>query len=421
MAGLVEIVNMSLYLLPGILMLFWCAGTALASELTSPRFRPVDIDSHIEIGYGIALADVDGDLKLDILLADKRQIVWYRNPTWEKFVIAENLTSLDNVCLAAADVDGDGKAEIAVGAGWNPSDTTNSGAVFYLVAPPDRTKKWDTVALPHEPTVHRMRWLRNTAGQFELVVVPLHGRGNQATTGTGVRILAYQRPVDPRGEWKTGLVNDSLHATHNFDLVKWNAAIGDELLVAGKEGVFHMFNQGTGWESHPLSGVAGQGGAGEVRAGRLPGGKKFVTTIEPMHGNQLVVYTEGATERSPGATWKRRLLDDLLQEGHALACGDLFGNDFDQIVVGWRGKNREGKVGVKVFWAIDPGGEKWDQAVVDDNTVACEDLCLADLNGDGRLDLVLAGRATHNLKVLLNETQKSLHSLPGSEALRPSN
>jgi hypothetical protein len=131
-----------------------------------------------------------------------------------------------------------------------------------------------------------------------------------------------------------------------------------------------------------------------------------VATIEPMHGNQLVVYAEGATGSGPGATWKRRLLDDSLQEGHALACGDLFGGGSDQVVVGWRGKNREGKVGEKVFWAIDVEGEKWDQAVVDDNTVACEDLCLADLDGDGRLDIVVAGRATHNLKVFFNEPRK---------------
>src|SRR5438445_11972779 len=134
-----------------------------------PRFKAVEIDSHVDIGYGVTVADVDGDGKPDILLADKKQIVWYRNPTWDKFVIAENLTKLDNVCIAAADIDGDGKADIAVGAGWNPNDTVNSGAVFYLKAPKDRTQKWEAVELPHQPTVHRMRWLRNGSGHFELV------------------------------------------------------------------------------------------------------------------------------------------------------------------------------------------------------------------------------------------------------------
>src|SRR6266700_2693227 len=142
-------------------LLLSCCSVLLAGELTLPHFRAVEIDSHIEIGYGITVADVDGDHKPDILLVDKKQIVWYKNPTWEKFVIAENLTKLDNVCLAAADIDGDGKAEVAVGAEWNPNDTVNSGAVFYLIPPKDRTQKWEAVELPHEPTVHRMKWMRN--------------------------------------------------------------------------------------------------------------------------------------------------------------------------------------------------------------------------------------------------------------------
>src|SRR5215212_3737758 len=116
------------------------AATVYAAAIPEPKFRVVEIDSQIQIGYGVAIADVDGDKKPDIVLADKNQFVWYRNPKWEKFVLAENLTKLDNVCIAAQDIDGDGKAEIAVGAGWNPNDTTNSGAVFYLVAPKDRTQ-----------------------------------------------------------------------------------------------------------------------------------------------------------------------------------------------------------------------------------------------------------------------------------------
>ena len=120
-----------------------------------PKFQAQEI-AKITLGYGLAIADVDGDGRLDILLADKTTIQWYQNPTWQKHVIAEHLTPEDNVCLAARDIDGDGKCELAVGAGWNPSDTTNSGAVFYMLAPPDRTQRWAAIRLPHEPTVHRM-------------------------------------------------------------------------------------------------------------------------------------------------------------------------------------------------------------------------------------------------------------------------
>jgi len=38
--------------------------------------------------------------------------------------------------------------------------------------------------------------------------------------------------------------------------------------------------------------------------------------------------------------------------------------------------------------------------------MACEDLQVADLNGDGRPDIVAAGRATRNLKIYFNESRR---------------
>jgi hypothetical protein len=60
------------------------------------------------------------------------------------------------------------------------------------------------------------------------------------------------------------------------------------------------------------------------------------------------------------------------------------------------------KVGIKLFTPSNAAGTQWKQTLVDDNTMACEDLCLADLNNDGKLDIIAAGRATKNLKVYFN-------------------
>jgi hypothetical protein len=379
-------------------------GPAAAATPT-PVFRAVEIDSQIEIGYGVTVADVNGDAKPDILLADKHQIVWYQNPAWTKHVIAEKLTPQDHVCIAAQDIDGDGRCEIAVGAGWNPSDTRTSGAVFYLIAPEDRTQKWGAVALPHEPTVHRMRWMKNGAGTYDLLVVPLHGRDNKPATGegAGVRILAYKKPSDPRSTWTTELWNEVLHKTHNFELTQTDDDAGQEVLIGGKEGVFHLDQAIDEIEAHRLT-ADERGGVGEVRAGKLVGGKHFITTVEPMHGNHLVVHLapSGAEE-----TWNSRVLDDSLVDAHALACADFTGAGRDQIVVGWRAMNRPGvKVGIKLFSPVDPDGHEWDQALIDDNGMACEDLTVADLNGDGALDIVASGRATKNVKIYFNESAK---------------
>jgi hypothetical protein len=379
------------------------AGLASCVCTAELKFKTVEIDKAIEIGYGIAAADVNGDKKVDLVLADKAQIVWYENPNWNKHVIAEKLTPRDHVCVAAADIDGDGKAEIAVGAEWNPGDTVNSGAVFYLVPPADRAQKWEPMKLHHEPTVHRMRWVKNTDGKYDLVVVPLHGRGNNAKAeGAGVKILAYKMPADPKQPWKTELLDESLHKTHNFDPVQLDRDPAEEMYVVGKEGLFMLNGR-----KLTLLGTNEIGGAGEVRAVRVAGKSWGVATIEPMHGNTLAYYTAPHAAEPGGATWHRTVLDETLVDGHALAAGDLIRQGRDQIVVGWRAMNKPGaKVGVKVFTAQDDKAEKWVPTMVDDGGMACEDLLLADLNGDGKLDIAAAGRATKNVKIYFNESTK---------------
>lgn len=386
-----------------LLLLPLCA--VLAADPPVPTFKAIDVDTKVEIGYGLAVADVNGDKKPDILLADKTLIVWYENPGWTKHVIAEKLTPHDHVCIAAQDIDGDGKCEIAVGAGWNPSDTVNSGAVFYLIAPADRTQKWEAVALPHEPTVHRMRWVKQADNGYDLVMVPLHGRGNKPATGegAGVKVIRYHKPANPKDAWTTDVLNEELHKTHNFDPVQWDADPAQELVIGGKEGVFLLDPAGTAAERSQLSG-ANSIGVGEVRVGTLGDKRRFIATIEPMHGNTLALYTPPASPPAVKEPWNRDVLDETLIDGHALACGDLAGLGHDQIVVGWRAMGKPGaKVGIKLFTPLDNEGRKWQQTLIDDNTMACEDLCLADLDGDGKLDIIAAGRATRNVKVYMNQ------------------
>src|SRR5688500_7263278 len=217
------------------LLLSLAAMVSIGSALSgfgapSPAFKDQTIDDKIGVGYGLAIADVNGDKIKDVLLVDAGEVAWYENPTWKKHVITGKLTERDHVCIAADDIDGDGQAEIAIGAGWNPGDTVNSGAVFYLVAPEDRTQKWKAVQLPHEPTVHRMWWIHDDAGKFSLVVSPLHGRGNKGGAGDGVKLLEYLVPATPDGKWEIRLMEDTLHMTHNLDPVQWDGDKAQEVL-----------------------------------------------------------------------------------------------------------------------------------------------------------------------------------------------
>ncbi len=383
-------------------LLLLSALTARA-DVKKPVFEEQKIGD-ISIGYGVAVGDVDGDKKPDVLLADKSQFAWYRNPgkrgaEWKRFVMVDRLTKRDNVCIAARDINGDGKVEVAVGAMWNPGNTVNteeSGSVHYLVRPDDPTKSWKPIQLHHEPTTHRMRWLEGSDGH-RLVVLPLHGRGNRGGKGAGVKIFAYSMPKTDGGKWTTTLIDESLHKTHNFDVLPQAGAL-DRLLIAGAEGVIAGDGDAKKMDRLVLPGM--NAGAGEVRYGSLAkGSTDLVVTIEPMHGTHLVAY------KKAGDAWKRTVLDDVYADGHAIACGDLLGMGRDQVVAGWRNPNKARQVGVKLYAPLDASGSKWKafeidvKALRDRSGMACEDLRIADLDGDGKLDIVAAGRATRNLKI----------------------
>ena len=361
-----------------------------------PSFVQQVIDTNIKIGYGLALADVDGDGKTDILLADSKQIVWYRNGDWKKFLIVENLTEHDNVCIAARDIDGDGKAEVAVGAQWNPGETGNdaqSGAVYYLIRPENPGQLWKPVKLHHEPTVHRMQWVKSTTGKFYLVVAPLHGRGNKNGEGTGSKILAYYHSGNPEGKWAIDTLEGDMHLTHNF--FRSEKASGYDLYIAGKEGIVLLQGNGKSITRKNLSLPGMNHGAGEIVLGKSPDSKKFIAAIEPMHGNELAVYMNNFSERI--------LLDTLLKEGHAIGAADFLHRGSDQVLAGWRYPDRDGKVGIKLYAPNDKSGKTWESFWIDENGMACEDLKIADLNGDGKPDIVASGRATHNVKIYWNQ------------------
>ena len=403
-------------------LLLLATAAAVIAAPPEPKFTAQDIDKSVKIGYGTAIADVDGDKLPDILLADARQIRWYKNPgkrgaEWARYVIAEELTKNDNVCIAAQDIDGDGKCEIAIGAEWNPGDTENSGAVFYLIPPADRTQKWEPVKFPSvEPTTHRMRWVQLGEKEWGLVVLPLHGRGNKNGEGAPVKVLFYRKPADVKAEWKSTVVHESLHATHNLDPYPKNEGRGG-FRICGREGIHAVGMQRTEGGGADLPDFLPMGfrilgkndhfaefsefeGAGEVRMGQLPKGGNLIATVEPMHGNKLVAYLYPAGDKSPNVP--RHLLTDKLSQGHALACADVLGTGSDQIIVGWRGAKPGDSVGLAVWTALDDKDEQWRETVIDKET-ACEDLAVADLDGDGKPDVIAAGRASHNLRILWND------------------
>ena len=365
-----------------------------------PKFRVEEIDAKVGVGYGLQLADMNGDKMKDIVLCDKDKIVWYQNPSWEKHQVSGHLTKRDHVCVTARDLDGDGKAEIAVGGQWNigeSNDSRKSGAVFYLNPTVDRKGNWTPVKLPHEPSTHRMHWLRSGKGKFDLVVKPLYGpRGSDGKKG-GSKVWAYHMPKDPTKKWERTLVSNFMKDSHNFHPIDWDRDGREEFLQAGLNGVYWFGRDKNGkWKYMQFS----QNYAGEVRDGVTIKGKRFFAAIEPKHGTTVAVYLETRFQ-----FWQRRVLDETLKDGHALAVADFLGTGGDQVVAGWRGMNTPGVPGVRLYVPQDNLYTKWKTYQLSGKETAVEDIKADDLNGDRKPEVVIACRQTHNLRILWNETK----------------
>jgi hypothetical protein len=382
-----------------------------------PTFRMQEIEKGLGVGYAVLLVDLDGDGKKDIVVVDQKRVVWYQNPDWKRRSILEGQTKPDNVCLTAFDIDGDGKLDLALGADWRPFDTRKGGTLQWLKQGKTPDDPWTLYPIAEEPTVHRIRFADlDASGKPALVVAPLMGRDSTREKnwmdGSPVRLLAFRIPQDPtRDRWVPEVIDQSLHVVHNFTAVPALNGKGSDLLTASYDGVSRLTHKGDKW-SRRLLHEANQEtpnasrGASEIKQGRLKNGRPFIATIEPWHGNQVVVYTPPT---DPEAKWQRHVLDDQLKWGHAVWCADLDGDGVDELIIGVRDNlsNKPGqRCGVRIYKATDDSGTKWERHLLDEGGVAVEDLAAADLDGDGRIDIVAVGRASHNARIYWNLGRK---------------
>lgn len=151
-----------------------------------------------------------------------------------------------------------------------------------------------------------MRWVKIADGNYYLVVVPLHGRGNQNGEGEGAKVMAYKFPNNPLEAWTTSTIDNGMHLTHNFEILEETPSKKTDIYIAGKEGV-RLIEGMNGKEAVVKSiNVAGvDRAAGEIRLGNLSN-QKFLATIEPMHGVAVAVYLFGKNK-------SRKLLDEQLK------------------------------------------------------------------------------------------------------------
>lgn len=358
-------------------------------ESAAAGFTAHTIDTGLAGGYQAVAADLNRDGKPDIiaLASGLKELRWYENPGWEKHVLVTGINRPINA--AAHDVDGDGIPEIALAYGFSNVYARSLGIVSILTHQGDPTGLWPIKEVDRVPTSHRLRFA-DIEGTGKKVLVNFPLTGSQAIAPEyrdHVSLLMY-RP----GEWKREVITDIEEGVvHGILSTAWDGGTRESLLSASFLGVYALqFDRGRWRRTLVVKGDPSdwpKSGSSDVIVGHL-GRERFLGTIEPWHGNKVVIY------RQDKGAWKRHVIDETITDGHTIVAGDFDGNGQDELVVG----ERQGKRSAYLYRVTNAKEDTWSKQLLDDGGMAAAGCAVADLNADKRPDVVCIGTATANLK-----------------------
>ncbi len=372
-------------------------GRTLESAPDAPvQFRAHDIDADFRGGYAVNTADFNKDGRIDVIAnsLQVQELAWYENPTWERNVIVADMQAIVN--QAMADIDGDGIPEIAFQSSFAMQAANSPGYNWIARSQGDPRKPWRTEKIDTFPTSHHVAWADlDGDGKKELLNAPLIGEKSLAPTYDQDKASLFW--YDQKTWTRHVIAQDIPGIIHRVRPVNWDNDKREEFLVASFDGIALYKAAGSGgamtFQKTLLSpGHSGDKaprlGASDVGVGTF-NGKKFFASVEPWHGNEVVVYND------VGGKWQRRVLYDKVSSGHEIAVVDLNGDGRSDLVANDNSRPSEQRPnatpGVHVFYAPEnPVTGTWTYQRIED-TAAMNSCVGVDLNGDGRIDVVCTG------------------------------
>jgi hypothetical protein len=355
-----------------IILFFMCcsATPALAAEPAGLTFQHVLVDENPPQNPWIKIVgDLNADGKADVVIGgSKGPLVWYRNPDWKKSVIADG--GYNTVAGAAVDIDNDGDLDIALGGVvWfeNPGSKSDPSKGPWRAHEVEKRRGHDLLAAD-----------LNGDGKVDLVMRDQSSFGSK----TGHSVFLYKQvnpdkwtPRELRCREGEGVAIADLNGDGRPDIViggSWFENNGDLL-----EGPWTEHGFSTEW-NYPHTKVA----IGDLNGDGRP--DIILAPAELKGGTHRIAWYEAPADATAG-NWTQHIVEEPVETViHALAVADFDGDGQLDLAAAHM---HQGKPPQEVVVYLNTGGGlQWKRQVI--ATTGSHDIVAADLDGDGRPDLL---------------------------------
>ncbi|MDP7254545.1 MAG: VCBS repeat-containing protein [Planctomycetota bacterium] len=351
--------------------------------------------------YGISAADLTGDGSLDLISADTIVgLYWFENDgngNFAKHVIHER----EDEWLerhAIADINGDGRPEIVI------VDNINGGLLWFEFEgdPRDRSN-WS----------HHYITETELPGAYDLVVADFDGDGDlDVAASSWVKGNQFAWFENRNGEWVKHVIEEGMLETRaicaadlngngrpdlmgtasNSDLLVWYENPGDPVNEPWKR---YVIDNAT----RPIHGhFADMEGDGDLDIVMALGCFNKRDDDEPDN-HQIVWYEHGGDPRR--TPWQKHIICEEFPNAFEAVAADLDGDGQTEVVATCWGD----KGAIALFkHEGDPRGP-WQMQWLKQGWVNADQVFIADLDGDGRPDIVAsAERGSNELRWWRNES-----------------
>jgi hypothetical protein len=346
--------------------------------------------------WSVEAIDVNADDKLDFIAMGETRVFAFVAPDWKQHVLADTKEPKMLYCVAL-DADRDGDMDLAVAryqVPWiNYRQAREDGKTADEPKGPDFSVAWleNTRTLSKEWPLHVID--RELNGIHGLWTGDINRDGAKDLISDSIMGPSFPKSLvwfetPPRGEvrFKRHVITkgNADGRPHYLEFADLNGdGRGDVLVGDSGGGTFTWWEAPAKadepWTKHE---IAKENGATNIKAADVNGDGVPDVIGSCGHGKGVFWFE--------GPAWQKHSIDPDLRDPHALALGDFDGDkDVDVAVASF--------TAFVVRWYENDGKGSFTPHDIDSgNKQQAYDLKTADLDNDGRIDLILAGRESRN-------------------------